>query len=293
MREKFTDTAYNILVLLVISTDGVHNAITSTFRAVRYMTQTLVSGHKTLRAKPNSATVIGDRQVTMANTIVRASHNLNLSEKRLISAALAASDTTDARAINDERFWTVKLSAMEYAEAFGVSLDTAYEQLKEGADKLLTRLIVRCEKGRNSEELKHQWLLRAKYQPGRGTVTITWHPDLRPFVFCLRREFTTYKLKHAAALRSVYSWRLFENLKSWDGAGVWNPSLEQFNHAMDAPQNYRENFKELRRRVIDPAVKELTEKNNLVVEWEPSKEGRKVVGLRFRFRRNEQMQLKF
>lgn len=251
---------------------------------------------KTLTAKPNSVTVIGDRQVTMANSIVRASHNLNLSEKRMIAAALAASDTTDGRALTDERFWTVKLSAMEYAETFGISLDTAYEQLSDGADKLLTKLIVRSAdagRGRAGNEIKHQWLMRAQYSKGRGTVTITWHPDVRPFLFCLREEFTTYKLKYAAALRSVYSWRLFENLKSWNGRGSWTPTLEQFNHWMDTPQNYRDNFKELRRRVIEPAVKELTEKNGLIIEWEPTKEGRKVVGLVFKFRQNEQMALSF
>jgi plasmid replication initiation protein len=57
--------------------------------------------------------------------------------------------------------------------------------------------------------------------------------------------------------------------------------------------NYRTNFKELRRRVIDPAVKELSEKNGLIVDWEPTKNGRKVIGLRFRFRPNEQMALAF
>jgi len=34
---------------------------------------------------------------------------------------------------------------------------------------------------------------------------------------------------------------------------------------MDAPQNYRINFKELRPRVIDSAVKELSEKNGPIV----------------------------
>lgn len=229
----------------------------------------------------------------MANIIVRASHNLNLSEKRIIAAALAVSDTTDGRALTDERFWTIKLSAMEYAETFSISLDTAYEQLQDGADKLLTKLIVRPDHDRKGDLIKHQWLLRAKYSKGNGTVTITWHPDVRPYLFCLRQEFTTYKLKHAAALRSIYSWRLFENFKSWNGAGKWDPTLDEFEHAMDAPPNYRENFKELRRRVIDPAVNELMQKNGLIVEWDPVKDGRKVVGLRFKFRPNEQMTLAF
>ena len=77
------------------------------------------------------------------------------------------------------------------------------EVLQDGADKLLTKLIVRPDRDRKGDELKHAWLLRAKYSKGQGSVTITWHPDVRPYLFCLRQEFTTYKLKHAAALRSI------------------------------------------------------------------------------------------
>jgi plasmid replication initiation protein len=242
-----------------------------------------------LTAKPGSQTSIADRNVTMANRVARAAHGLTLPEKRVIAAALAKSDTTDGRALTDERFWTVKLTAAEYAETFEVSSDSAYEQLQGAADGLLSKLIEEPRKGpRGVRIVKHQWLLRAVYERGQGAVTITWHPDLRPFVFCLRSEFTTFKLRHAAALRSIYSWRLFECLKSWDGAGKWSPTIEEFWSAMDAKPAHRANFKALRQRIIEPAVEELTKKNGLMISWEPVKEGRRVAALRFEFARNPQ-----
>jgi plasmid replication initiation protein len=246
-----------------------------------------------LTAKPLSQTAIADRHVTMANHIMRASHGLTLPEKRMIAAAMAKSDTTDGRALTDERFWTVKLSAAEYAETFDVTSDTAYEQLQAGADGLLSKLIEEPKKGPRGavRVVKHQWLLRAEYVKGEGSVSVTWHPDLRPFVFCLRREFTTYKLKHAAALRSIYSWRLFECLKSWDGAGKWSPTIEEFWSAMDAKPAHRANFKALRQRIIEPAVAELRAKNGLLIDWQPVKEGRRVGALRFEFVRNPQAAL--
>ena len=146
----------------------------------------------------------------------------------MIAAGLAASDTTDGRALTEEKFWTVKLSAMEYAETFDISLDTAYEQLQDGADKLLTKLIVRPDRDRKGDEVGHRGCCGPNTRRGRGLSAITWHPDVRPYLFCLRQEFTTYKLKHAAALRSVYSWRLFENLKSWNGAGKWGAHSRRF-----------------------------------------------------------------
>ncbi|SAK96781.1 Replication initiation protein [Caballeronia glebae] len=251
---------------------------------------TAIAKTKTLTAKPNSQAGLLDRNVSLANVIVRATHGLKLSDKRLLSAALAVTDATDGRALSDERFWTVKVTAIDYAQAFGVSLDTAYEQIAASADVLLSKCITRPVRDRSGDLLKHQWLLRAVYSKGRGTVSMTWHPDIRPFIFCLREEFTTYKLRQAAAVRSVYSWFLYDNLRSWNGVGSWSPTIEEFAQNMDAA-NYANNFKEMRRRVIEPAVKELREKNNLVIEWEQVKNGRKTVGLRFKYRKAEQAAL--
>ena len=53
----------------------------------------------------------------------------------------------------------------------------------------------------------------------------------------------------------------------------------------------RKNFGELRRRIIEPAVKELIAKNNLLIEWTPTKAGRRVTGLEFKFKPNPQPEL--
>jgi plasmid replication initiation protein len=249
---------------------------------------------KTLAANPNSQTSISNRQVTMANAITRSAHGLTLTEKRFIAAALAKTDSTDTRGLMDERLQTVKLSAMEYAETFAVTLDTAYEQLQAGAEALQQpKVIVELQTRRGTVKEVRSWVITGKYAKGEGTVEVRWHPDLVPFLFGLRKEFTTYKLKHAAAFRSIYSWRLFECLKSWQGAGKWTPTIDEFHDATEATPTARANFKELRLRVIEPAVKELREKNGLTVMWTPVKAGRKVVGLRFDFEPDPQGTLAF
>lgn len=247
-----------------------------------------------LVAKPTSQTTIAERNVNMANAITRSAHGLSLPEKRFIAAALAKTDSTDARGLMDLKMQTVKLTAMEYAETFNISLDAAYQQLQEGAKELQQPKLVVERSGRRGiiREVR-AWIITGKYAKGEGTVEVRWHPDIVPFLFGLRKEFTTYKLKHAAAYRSIYSWRLFECLKSWQGSGRYCPTLEEFQQAMGASPAHRANFKDLRRRVIDPAVKELHDKNGVIVNWEPVKAGRKVVGLRFDFEPDPQGTLSF
>lgn len=52
-------------------------------------------------------------------------------------------------------------------------------------------------------------LARASAASSRA-LEVNFAPEVAPFLLGLRKEFTTYKLKHTAALRSVYSWRLME-----------------------------------------------------------------------------------
>jgi plasmid replication initiation protein len=107
----------------------------------------------------------------------------------------------------------------------------------------------------------------------------------------LKSKFTSYKLQQVSALRSIYAWRLFECLKSWGDKGRWSPDMDAFMHAMDVPMSYRSNFKDVRVRVIEPALKELRDKDNQLIELELKKAGRKVTGLVFTFRQNPQGQL--
>ena len=60
---------------------------------------------------------------------------------------------------------------------------------------------------------------------------------------------------------------------------------------MDAPQTYRKDFGAMKRRVVEPAVKEIREKDGLKVKWEPIKAGRKIQTLIFTFPREQQTAL--
>ena len=136
------------------------------------------------------------------------------------------------------------------------------------------------------------WVQGYRYFKDQGIVKFKFSEYIFPFLFELQREFTKYQLKQATALRSIHSWRLLELMEQMrqqqDNSGWLVMSIEEFWHAMEATESYRKNFSLLRKWVIEPAVKELTEKDNWLIEWEAIKRGRKVTALRFQFERNPQ-----
>ena len=95
---------------------------------------------------------------------------------------------------------------------------------------------------------------------------------------------SSYKLKQASALRSIYSWRLLELLMQFKTTGVLHIDTDEFCHAMEAPDSARKNFAQLRKRVIEPAIAELKAKDGMDIEWTAKRQGgRKITALEFVF----------
>ena len=229
---------------------------------------------------------IEERFVSMSNALTRGAQGLGLAEKRIIALALAKTDSVPAKDLMLSKMsgWLVQLNALEYAETYEVDANTAYEQLQSSAKALLNRTWKTITPGKRGEVIREgNWVSFIEYAEGEGRVEIRFTPEVAPHVLALRAQFTTYKLKQAAALRSIYAWRLYECCQSWRSKGQWKVSIEDFNNAMDAPTSCRKDFGNLRMRVIEPAVTEIRAKNNLVLDWEAERAGRKVIGLVFRF----------
>jgi plasmid replication initiation protein len=66
-------------------------------------------------------------------------------------------------------------------------------------------------------------------------------------------------------------------------------TIEDFATSMEATEKQKSDFGKLRTKIIEPAVKELAEKDGWVITWEAIKAGRKVKAVRFEFRRDEQI----
>ena len=235
--------------------------------------------------------------VSMTNIIARASHELRLNEKRLICSALASIDSMSAKRLFDANVkhgFSSKVSAQDYAQQFGLDESTAYTQLKEACDLLFERHIRYEEKGRRGTIVnKIRWVSQAKYAKGDGYVELFFTQQVAPHVLGLRSNLTIYKLKHAAGLDTTYAWKLYELLKSWKSTGRYSVAVEEFHKVMETPPSFQKSFKDLRVNVIEPSIKSINARTDLIVQYTTVKQVRKVVGLEFRFMQNPEQKLDF
>jgi plasmid replication initiation protein len=238
----------------------------------------------------------GERWISMSNALTRAGHGLTLAEKRIVAAAVSKLDSR--RILGPGEVPVTRLTAHEYAETFLVDTDTAYNQLMAASKNLYQRSITFYEAAhrRNGKPLEPtkvimRWVGSVKYHKGEGWVELHWWPALLPHLTGLKKQFTSLQLQQASALRSASSWKLLELLTRFESTGWAEYTIEDFATSMDATEKQRADFGKIRTKLIEPAVKELREKDGWLIEWKPVKAGRKVAAVHFEFKRDPQGRL--
>lgn len=219
-----------------------------------------------------------NRTVVQANALVEASYSLNLDEQRIIITAISK---IDAR--GDDLTSRLTISAYEYAELWGLNINAAYQQLKDATARLFERKITvinaQDDSGVQLDELR--WIYRrAVYHEREGKVSLSFSPDLKPYLCNLKEKFTMYHLSDVSGLKKVYSIRLFELLKQYFEVGGRWISVEKFRAILELNDKYKK-FAELKRWVITPAIKELNQKTKYNISFSAEKKGRAVVKLWF------------
>lgn len=237
-----------------------------------------------------NGTLLGDLHVNMSNVLVRASHGLNLVEKRIVMACVSQIDSTRLGEHGEYDQKVARLSAADYGAEFGIGRNNAYNELKSASERLFERHIVMMrETPKGLREHKFRWVSGVTYLHGEGIIELNFTREVMPYLTLLRGDYTSYRLGMASAIRSVYSWRLLELFKSWDKTKELFITLEDFRKALEVPENYA--YINIKQRCIEPAVKELQEKNCLIVTWTPIKKSRAVTSLRFKWKQDDQIQL--
>lgn len=154
-----------------------------------------------------------------------------------------------------------------------------YREIESVVDKVMSRVLtIRDPDGWT----KYNVFSRCRYRQSEGILELGFHPDLKPHYLNLQK-YMKMNLLEFLMLPSIYSQRIFEFLKSWDDKPETTIVLTDLHEMLDVPESLRPDFAQFRRRVLEKAHKDITQKTELAFEWEAIKRGRSVVAVRFTF----------
>ena len=210
--------------------------------------------------------------VKKSNALCRASWSSDaVWEARLI--AIVASKVNQ----DDKEFYEYEIPISEIFK--GHKGGTTYKLLDETTDKAVTRLVkIREDDGSVS---KYTVFAKCRISENRNTILVSFHPDLKPHFLQLKNRFTEINLWEFLSLPSTYSQRVFEILKSWSDKSEIIISLQELFDMLEVPEGMKR-YPDFRRKILEKAHKDIN-KTTLEYEWEPIKQGRTVIAIRFIF----------
>lgn len=105
-------------------------------------------------------------------------------------------------------------------------------------------------------------------------------PALAPYLLRLEHHCTAYPLDQVLGLGGRYAIRLYELLKQAEAAGRREFAVDDLRHILGAEAEYPA-LRDFKKRVLQPALKEINAKTGLACALGQRKEGRRVAALVF------------
>ena len=240
-----------------------------------------------------------------SNILIGAKYRSTLMENKILAVALSKIET--AR-IEKDGSLVSSMSAAELRELFGDSTGSIYRHLKPVAKGMTSRVI-----GMEDPEKKefHYMAVVTNADYKDGIFSITFNPLLRDQINNIKNKFTLLSLPTMMSFKSVYSFRLYELLRSetfignhncqynLDGSfefltglaelkleiGVIDADNDKVKRVLSAGPDYdkaieaapEKRFTEwydFKRRVLDTARDEINRKTDMILDYLPKREGR-------------------
>ena len=218
--------------------------------------------------------------IVKSNQVIEASYTLSTIEQRLILSAIT--QIPKGEAVTDDLIYTVSVNDLH---TFGTNETTAYRDLKDSVSRLFERSIVLRSNDRTS---RVRWVQKIDFMDSQGIVGIRFSKDILPFLSSLTTEFTKYLASDLIGVTSTYAIRLYELLIQYRTVGKREIKLEDLRWMFELQNKYPV-WADLKKRVIDQAVKEINEFSPLNVTYDTKKTGRKITSINLKFKQKPQI----
>lgn len=170
----------------------------------------------------------------------------------------------------------------DYCKICDIDYDNGanYAYVKETLKKLRDRSMwMTLEDG---SETVVGWLDRVTTNKKSGLAHIRINDRLIPYLFDLKQQFTQYQLYNILDMKSAFSVRIYELMKSYSFRHTIIFELNELKELLmvEHVKSYV-NYKDFRVKVLEKAQTEINELTDINIEFEPIKTGRKVTSIKF------------
>lgn len=179
----------------------------------------------------------------------------------------------------DDDFKEYVFEIKDLCVLFGIhETGTSYDNFRDSIRKLADASF--WLKEADGTEILVRWYDAVIVPPIGTKVRLVFNKYLKPYLLELAGQFTSYQLSNTLLMKSKYSIRIYEILKSYETIGIYKTEIEALKVILGCSDNFAV-FKDFRRRVLDVALGEINKYSDLQVEMTPLRTNRAYTHLIF------------
>ncbi|ANA41755.1 hypothetical protein A2G06_16570 (plasmid) [Geobacter anodireducens] len=154
------------------------------------------------------------------------------------------------------------------------------KHIQESLKELMSIVVDYNILGKDKQEEWGAFTLLSEVKVSGGEVSYAFPPSIKNALLN-PRMYARINIAITRGLSSKYSLALYEIARDYVNVSIPRMTIKTFRKLMGLDDGQYENFPDLRRRVIEPAMEEINQKTDLQIALEYIKDGRKVIGLQF------------
>lgn len=220
---------------------------------------------------------IRNNVVAKPNTLIQKSrYNLSLQQQKILLSVISMINPND----EDFKDYVFDIPAFCRICGFGEIGGRNYQMLRESIQALSDASWWFTDS--DGKRMLFRWISEAEVDPKTNKLILRLHRHLKPYLLQLKECFTKYEMIWILRLKSKYTIRLYELIKSIHYSELQEYSkdytLDELKELLSA-ENYR-TFQHFKERVLEPAILEINKYSDKNVEYLPLKRGRGIFGVR-------------
>lgn len=215
--------------------------------------------------------------VTVSNDLITARLDWSLMMHRILIILVSQIDSQ-----NDKDFKPQLVRVRDIRDWARLTHNSLHEEVI-AATRELVRQPIETWSEEKQRYVGYPIFAKCEYRWGEGILEAQFNEYARPFLLQLSERFTKYRAQQALSLSTPYAIRTYEIAKMVERPGKTSShvvSLDAFRRAFALETKYARH-RDMRRRVLNPAIEEVNATCDVKVVCDDVREGRTPVALRW------------
>lgn len=189
--------------------------------------------------------------------------------------------------VDDVDFKTYRIAFKDLVNDFDINHKDAYKEISQAINSLRNKdVFIYTDTAEGTKYVAYKILASAGGMVDNGKyMDVDFHPDLRPHLLQLKREFLSYEAINIAQIQSSSSVRMYELLKQYQTIGERKFDVDELKEILLLDDKYSL-YGSFKNRIIKKAQKDLLEYTDICFDTKEIKDCRKVKAIKFTIKPN-------